>query len=192
MMADRPVSFLTLAHCRERVTQQYRQDTPCKPLPPLSLWAKSFQPGSPILPGGLKSAHRSPSGSPQMITDLLSKQIGAVIDLSGGYLPQLQSDNLRALAIIGGKPCDRLPGIEPMKDQGLNLSVEASYAMEGPKGVSREIVNQPNAAVTGIRLHEDNTRANIFMRRSHPHVVAKMCHPPATDDTAVGECRAAK
>ena len=100
-------------------------------------------------------------GAPQMITDLLDKQIDAVIDLTGGYLPQIQAGSLHALAVFGKQGDPRLPGVKTAIDQGVNLSVEAWYGLEGPKGIPRDIVEQMNAAITDALLHDDAVRSKM-------------------------------
>lgn len=97
-------------------------------------------------------------GAPQMITDLLAKQIDAVIDLSGGYLPQIEAGTLHAIAVFGEERDPRLPKIPTAKEQGLNLAVDAWYGMEGPKGIPQDIVTKINTDVTDILLHDQAAR----------------------------------
>jgi tripartite-type tricarboxylate transporter receptor subunit TctC len=101
-------------------------------------------------------------GAPQMITDLLDKQIDAVIDLTGGYQPQVQAGALHPLAVFGQHGDPRLPGVKTAIEQGVNLSVEAWYGMEGPKGVPPDIINAMNAAVTDALLHDENVRNKMI------------------------------
>jgi tripartite-type tricarboxylate transporter receptor subunit TctC len=101
-------------------------------------------------------------GAPQMITDLLGKQIDAVIDLTGGYLPQLQSGALHGVAVFGEQRDPRLPDVPTAKEQGLNLSVEAWYGMEGPKGIPQDIVTRINTDVTDILLHDQGARDKMI------------------------------
>ena len=108
-------------------------------------------------------------GAPQMITDLLGRQIDAVIDLTGGYLPQIQSGSLHALAVFGTHPDPRLPGVRTAIDQGTNFAVEAWYGMEGPKGLPADIVKQLNETVTDILLHDEAARTKILSIGSTPN-----------------------
>ena len=89
-------------------------------------------------------------GAPQMISDMLSGQIDAVIDLLGGYLPQIKAGKLRALAIIGNKRVEQLPDVPTLREIGLNFTAEPWYGLQGPKGIPREIVDQMNAVATEI------------------------------------------
>jgi tripartite-type tricarboxylate transporter receptor subunit TctC len=99
-------------------------------------------------------------GAPQMITDMLSGQIDAVIDLTGGYLTQIKAGKLRALAVIGNKRIEQLPDVPTLREIGINLTAEPWYAMEGPKGLSAEVVAEMNAAVTAI-LKDPATREKL-------------------------------
>lgn len=107
-------------------------------------------------------------GAPQMITDLLSQHIDAIIDLRGGYVPQLQAGTLRALAVFGDKRDPRLADVPTAKEQGVDISVEAWYAMEGPKGIPADIVEQMNAAVTDVLLHDEAARTKLLGIGSTP------------------------
>lgn len=99
-------------------------------------------------------------GAPQMITDMLSGQIDAVIDLTGGYLTQVKAGKLRALAIIGNKRIAQLPDVPTLREIGIDLTAEPWYALEGPKGIPAEIVAEMNAAVTTI-LKDPATREKL-------------------------------
>ena len=89
-------------------------------------------------------------GAPQMISDMLAGQIDAVIDLTGGYLTQIKSGKLRALAIIGNKRLEQLPDVPTLREIGLDFTAEPWYGMEGPKGIPAEIVSEMNTAVVAI------------------------------------------
>jgi tripartite-type tricarboxylate transporter receptor subunit TctC len=100
-------------------------------------------------------------GAPRMASDMMSGQIDAVIDLLGGYLPQIKAGKLRALAIIGNGRVEQLPDVPTLKESGLSFTAEPWYGLvgqpyvgdhEGPKGIPREIVDQMNAAAKEILL----------------------------------------
>ena len=73
-------------------------------------------------------------GAPQMISDMLSGQIDAVIDLTGGYLTQIKAGKLRALAIIGNKRIEQLPDVPTLREIGLDFTAEPWYGLRGPEG----------------------------------------------------------
>ncbi len=99
-------------------------------------------------------------GAPQMISDMLAGQIDAVIDLTGGYLTQIKSGKLRALAIIGNKRLEQLPDVPTLREIGLDFTAEPWYGMEGPKGIPAEIVSEMNTAVVAI-LRDPATREKL-------------------------------
>ena len=99
-------------------------------------------------------------GSPQMITDMLSGQIDAVIDLTGTYLPQIKAGKLTALAIIGKKRSEALPDTPTLMELGVNFAAEPWYGLEGPKGIPADIVTEMNASVVEI-LKSANTKEKL-------------------------------
>jgi len=119
-------------------------------------------------------------GAPQMITDMLSGQIDAVIDLTGGYLSQIKAGKLRALAIIGNKRIDQLPDVPTMRELGFDFTAEPWYALEGPKGIPADIVRQMNEAAVEV-LKDPATReklagAGITPSHSTPEQLEKLVH----------------
>jgi tripartite-type tricarboxylate transporter receptor subunit TctC len=111
-------------------------------------------------------------GAPQMSADMMSGQIDAVIDLLGGYLPQIRAGKLRALAIIGNSRVEHLPDVPTLKEAGLNFTAEPWYGLQGPKGIPRDIVDQMNAAAKEIlsssAVKEKLAGAGITPRTSTP------------------------
>lgn len=99
-------------------------------------------------------------GAPQMISDMLSGQIDAVIDLTGGYLAQIKSGKLRALAIIGNKRIEQLPDVPTLRELGMDFTAEPWYALEGPKGIPADIVTAMNAAAIEV-LRDPATREKL-------------------------------
>jgi tripartite-type tricarboxylate transporter receptor subunit TctC len=117
-------------------------------------------------------------GSPQMTSDMLSGQIDAVIDLLGGYLPQIRAGKLRAMAIIGNKRVDQLPDVPTLREIGLNFTAEPWYGLQGPKGIPREIVDQMNAVaaeiLTSSAVKEKLAGAGITPRTSTPEAFEQL------------------
>jgi len=111
-------------------------------------------------------------GAPQMASDMMSSQIDAVIDLLGGYLPQIRAGKLRALAIIGTGRLEQLPDVPTIKEIGLDFTAEPWYGLEGPKGIPRDIVDQMNAVARDVlstaAVKEKLAAAGITPRTSTP------------------------
>jgi tripartite-type tricarboxylate transporter receptor subunit TctC len=64
--------------------------------------------------------------------------------------------------VFGEQRDPRLPDVPTAKEQGLNLSVEAWYGMEGPKGIPQDIVTRINTDVTDILLHDQGARDKMI------------------------------
>jgi tripartite-type tricarboxylate transporter receptor subunit TctC len=89
-------------------------------------------------------------GAPQMIPDMLSGQIDGCMDLLAGYLPQIRAGKIRALAVVGGTRSEYLPDVPTLEEAGLNFSASPWYALQGPKGIPRPIVDKMNAVTKEI------------------------------------------
>lgn len=117
-------------------------------------------------------------GAPQMVSDMLSGQIDAVIDLTGGYLTQIKAGKLRALAIIGNKRLEQLPDVPTLRELGIDFTAEPWYGLEGPKGLPADILAEMNAAVVEILKNpatkEKLAGAGITPSWSTPEAFEKM------------------
>ena len=89
-------------------------------------------------------------GAPQMITDMMDKQIDAVMDLLGGYYSNVQAGTLRVLAVFGKTRDPKLPNVPTAAEQGTDLSVDAFFGMEAPKGLPADILAKMNAAINDV------------------------------------------
>ena len=94
-------------------------------------------------------------GAPQMITDMMDKQIDAVMDLLGGYYSNVQAGTLRVLAVFGKNRDPKLPNVPTAAEQGTDLSVDAFFGMEGPKGIPADIVTKMNQAINDVENDPD-------------------------------------
>jgi len=66
-------------------------------------------------------------------------------------LPHIRSGRLRALGVTGEKAIDTLPGVRPIREQGLpNYKVRSWYGLLAPGGTSPAIVNRIHAEVGRI------------------------------------------
>ena len=89
-------------------------------------------------------------GAPQMIPDMLSGQIDGCVDLVAGYLPQIRAGKVRAIAVIGPNRSEFLPDVPTLQEAGIKLTTSPWYALEGPKGIPRPIVDKMNAVTKEI------------------------------------------
>jgi tripartite-type tricarboxylate transporter receptor subunit TctC len=98
--------------------------------------------------GGATARHIPYKGVGPMVTDLM----GGQIDFGTAALPSLQgqikSGALRPIGLLAPHRTPAAPEIVPFADQGLaNFSVEAWFAVIGPKGMSAANVKKAHDAV---------------------------------------------
>ena len=98
--------------------------------------------------GGVKAKHIPYKGVGPMVTDLLSGQV----DFGTAALPSVQqhlkSGALRAVGMLASTRTFAEPAIPTLAEQGLaNFSVEAWFAVIGPKGMAPAAVKKAHDAV---------------------------------------------
>ncbi|HEX2547644.1 MAG TPA: tripartite tricarboxylate transporter substrate-binding protein, partial [Ramlibacter sp.] len=99
--------------------------------------------------GGVQARHIPYKGVGPMVTDLL----GGQIDFATAAMPSVQqhinSGALRAIGMLTPQRSPAMPNIPTFAEQGLaNFSVEAWFAVIGPKGMSADAVKKAHDAVT--------------------------------------------
>jgi tripartite-type tricarboxylate transporter receptor subunit TctC len=117
-------------------------------------------------------------GSSQMVQDLLSGQIDAVVNFPGGFSEQMKAGQVKALGIVGDSRSDQFPGVPTLRETGVNFSASPWYAMQAPKGVPRPIVDATNKAVREILadpvIKAKMLAANINPKTGTPEELEKM------------------
>lgn len=89
------------------------------------------------------------TGFPQIITAIMAGDIHAGFMVPGIAMPQITTDNVRALAITSLEPSDLLPGIPTMASQGFPDFESISWnALFVPAGTPADIVERLNESVT--------------------------------------------
>jgi tripartite-type tricarboxylate transporter receptor subunit TctC len=115
-------------------------------------------------------------GAPQMIPDMLGGTLDAVMDLSGSYMPQINSGQLRVLGVAGAERRADL-NAPTFLEVGINLTSAPWLGFEGTKGVTTEIVNEMNAAIAEIMKtpsYADKLKgAGIYPKTNKPEEFAK-------------------
>lgn len=115
-------------------------------------------------------------GAPQMIPDMLGGTLDAVMDLSGSYMPQINSGQLRVLGIAGNARRADI-NAPTFKEMGINLTSEPWLGFEGPKGIPTEIVNEMNAAIAEVlkkpEYYDKLKGAGIYAKTNTPAEFAK-------------------
>lgn len=89
-------------------------------------------------------------GPPQVLGDLLGGHLDAGMALIGNFMPQVKAGQLKVLAVFGERRDASLPNVPTLIEQGYNFSSQPWTGLEGPKGVSPEIVLEMNRTVNEI------------------------------------------
>jgi tripartite-type tricarboxylate transporter receptor subunit TctC len=95
-------------------------------------------------------------GPPQVLQDLLGEHLDAGMALIGNFMPQIQSGQLKVLAVFGDRRDPALPNIPTLIEEGYNFSSQPWTGMEGPRGIPREIVLEMNRTVNEILKDKAN------------------------------------
>ena len=90
-------------------------------------------------------------GAAPASTDLIAGQVPAMYNNPVNAVPQVRSNNLRALAVTGSKRLSRLPDIPTIAESGYpGFETRTWYGLFGPAGMPADIVR---------KLHSDVERA---------------------------------
>ncbi|KAF1021235.1 MAG: hypothetical protein GAK30_01998 [Paracidovorax wautersii] len=101
-------------------------------------------------------------GSANAITDLLGKQLPAIVDTPIALRAHIASGRLRALAVTSRQPSALVPGVPTVAGQGFpDFEVIAWNALYAPKGTPPEVVRTLNTAVNKI-LQRPETRQRLL------------------------------
>jgi len=98
---------------------------------------------------GIETIHVPYRGGGQLITDILSGKVDFSIATAATVLPHIEAGKLRALAVPTARRSALLPDV-PTVAEAVNLpgyEVANWYAMMGPRGLPRPIVDRVNAAL---------------------------------------------
>ncbi len=98
---------------------------------------------------GIETIHVPYRGGGQLITDILSGKVDFSIATAATVLPHIEAGRLRALAVPSPRRSALLPDL-PTVAEAANLpgfEVANWYAMMGPRGLPRPIVDRVNAAL---------------------------------------------
>ena len=87
------------------------------------------------------------NGSSQIVTDILGGHIDVGMDSAGGYLSNVQSKDLSALAFASAKRFGLFPDVPTVSEAGLpGFEASVWYAVLAPTNTPAEIIAKMNAA----------------------------------------------
>ena len=111
---------------------------------------------------GIEMLHVPYRTSPEVLAALLSKQVDVVIDTITALLGQVESGQVRALAVTGKDRFVTTPNIPPAMESGVvpNYDVTTWYGLYGPKGMPPAVIAKLNKTLNEI-LEEPATRERL-------------------------------
>jgi tripartite-type tricarboxylate transporter receptor subunit TctC len=111
---------------------------------------------------GIELLHVPYRTSPEVLSALLSRQVDVVIDTITALLGQVESGQVRALAVTGKDRFATTPSIPPAMESGVvpNYDVTTWYGLYGPKGMPPAVIAKLNRTLNEI-LEEPATRERL-------------------------------
>ena len=89
-------------------------------------------------------------GDAPAMTDLLGGTIHAISSPVTAFITNIQAGKLRGLAVTSRVRSPALPNVPTALEQGIDLEASIQYALVGPAGLPRPIVDKLNAEVNTI------------------------------------------
>ena len=118
---------------------------------------------------GIETIHVPYRGGGQLITDILSGKVDFSIATAATVLPHIEANRLRALAVPSPRRSALLPDV-PTVAEAANLpgfEVANWYAMMGPRGLARPVVDRVNAALNEA-MRDPDVAANLAKHGLEP------------------------
>ena len=117
---------------------------------------------------GVQLVHVPYKGTAGAVTDLLGGQIQLMFLPVHVALPQVQAGKLNMLASGGAQRSPVTPDVPSLAETGVKeIDVDIWYALLGPAGLPRDIVQTLNAELTAI-LRDPETRAGLLKQGLAP------------------------
>ena len=86
-------------------------------------------------------------GDTPAMTDLLGGQIQAISAPVTAFIPNIQGDKLRGLAVTSRKRFPGLPNVPTAIEQGVDMEATVWFAIVGPAGMAKAIVTKLNQEI---------------------------------------------
>ncbi len=86
-------------------------------------------------------------GDAPAMVDLLGGQIQAVFSPVTAFIPNIQAEKLRALAVVSKTRYPGLPNVPTAIEQGIDLDITAWFAVVGPAGLPKTLVTKLNQEI---------------------------------------------
>jgi tripartite-type tricarboxylate transporter receptor subunit TctC len=111
---------------------------------------------------GIRMLHVPFRSSPEAIAAVAGRQVDVLFDTVSALIGQVQSGQLKALAVTGKERFPAVPDVPPAIDSGLvpGYDVTTWYGVFGPRGLPPAIVAKLNGAINEI-LKDQSVRARL-------------------------------
>lgn len=124
---------------------------------------------------GLDITHVPYSGAPPAELEVMNGRVDLMFDSLATALPFIKSGKMRALAVTSRERSTYAPEIPTLAQEGVkDFDVTSWYAVWAPAGVSREIVERLNKAITeALALPDVRERLAALQAEAFPTTVAQ-------------------
>jgi tripartite-type tricarboxylate transporter receptor subunit TctC len=90
-------------------------------------------------------------GTAPLMTDLLSGQVDIAMDFMPTYVPLVEGNKIRALAVTTTERAAQLPNVPTVQEMGFKgYEASAWYAMVAPTGTPKDIIDKVNKGVNAF------------------------------------------
>ena len=105
---------------------------------------------------GLKAEHVPYKGGGPAMTDVMGGQVPLIMSSMAPAIPQVRAGNVRPIAITSAKRSSALPDLPTAAEQGVpGFDAVSWYALVGPAGMPKDIVDKIGSAVSKVMQDED-------------------------------------
>ena len=128
---------------------------------------------------GVNMLHVPYRTSPEALTGLLGKQVDVLIETVSALLGQIESGQVRALAVTGKDRFPAVPNVPAVIESGAvpGYDVTTWYGLFGPKGMPKPVVAKLNKTLNEIlaepAIGERLTKAGVVVKSSTPEAFDK-------------------
>ncbi len=110
---------------------------------------------------GVKLVHVPYRGAAPASTDLIAGQVPAMFNNPVNAVPQVKSNNLRALAVTGAKRLSLLPDLPTIAESGYpGFETRTWYGLFGPAGMPADVVRKLHADTDKV-MHMPEVANNL-------------------------------